>query len=196
MSRTVPAPRRVAGAAEVQARRVVAANTTVLATDEVIEVSTLLGAVNLTLPPASSVPSGFVVEAVRTSGTNAMRWVPDGTDTINGANATYSMSARFIVACKLISDGVSAWRTMETDSSGLVSTTVQIPLGANTVTSADFGLGSLVNAKIVASIRQAAFDATLTNVQAIGNVGGTVTVNGNANATAAVDVSVLVDTRS
>lgn len=76
-----------------------------------------------------------------------------------------------------------------------VSVLVTILAGQSTANSADLGFGSLVAARVVCSVQQAAPDATAVAPVAVGNANGTVTVKTAANATADTVVAVYVDPR-
>jgi hypothetical protein len=190
----------------VEAWRAVVASTDITIEDELLEVDSNAGAVDLRLPAASSVPSGTVFEAVQVGGGNVVQWLPAAGDSINGVVAGFSWTTNGIRACRIESNGALGWQVLETDSSaGAAAATIalnkiksvngQIAIGATQHVTADLGLGSLAGKRIVVSIVGAAFDATLTKVIAVGNAGGQVTVTGDAAATAAVDVSIFVDTR-
>lgn len=201
MARRSPAWRRVTSPRVVLYRRALTASATLSIQDTLVSVNTTGGAVALTLPAANSIPAGTIFEAVKTSGVNALSWQPAAGDTVEsgGAGVAYSFTFAGVASSRIVSDGVSAWTvlssTPSTNLGKLGSANAQIAIGASTVTTADFGFGSLLTARVICSIRQGAFDATLTRVQAFGNANGTVTVNGDANATAAVDVAVWVDAR-
>lgn len=200
-AREFPAPRRAIRPQVIERRLAITATQAVGLGNTLFSVDTTAGGVDLNLPLAADVPAGTVFEAVWAAGANALRWVPQAAETINagGAGVAWSYLTQGVKAARIESDGVSAWRILETDGSAnvrlMVSFNAQIPPGAATVTTGNLNAGDLSLARISVSIKQAAFDATLINVQAIGNVAGTVTINGNANATAAVDVSGIVDNR-
>jgi hypothetical protein len=91
-------------------RTVIAASTyTLLATDNTVGVS-FIGAVTLTLPSASSVPSGFfysIQDESGSAGTNNITINRAGTDTINGA--TNVVIAKNYGGVMIYSDGANKW---------------------------------------------------------------------------------------
>lgn len=163
------------------------------------------GSVALTLPPAVSVPRGSAYEADKIAGVpaNTLALTPSGTDTINGVNATFNLTNNGMAGAQFVSDGVGAWQITLSDSASvaagvtkIVSGILTIAGGTSTITSVNLGLGNLTGKPIVCSIKQAAFDATATRVQALDNgVAGTITINSDANATAPLDVAFFIDAR-
>lgn len=181
------------GTPVVASRRSITASDSVLVSDTIIEVDSSGGAVVVSLLSAASVPAGSLFAIVRTNGNNAVSALAAGSDTIDGSSSPFSLSNNQVRSIWLESDGVSAWRIVGTTNTKRVVVSATILAGQSSITTSDLGLGALGTARVIAGITQAAFDTTLTKVIAIGNAGGTVTVKGEANATANVAVSILVD---
>lgn len=172
--------------------------------NQLVEVDTSGGSVNITLPLASSVPPGTPFFIAQTSTSNSVVLVRSGADTINGVGANFTFSTNGVLSAMVYSNGTTGWRLICASSNAAASAlqtrsaNATILAGTSAITTADLGLGALNGAgtRIIASIRQAALDVTLTTIVAVGNAGGTVTIQGNANATANVVVSVFVDIRT
>jgi hypothetical protein len=202
MARRVPAERRASKVPILFAFRLVTGNSTIGLRDCVLSVDSTGAAVTLTLPAASAVPPGTPYTAVKVAGgANDVTIARAAGDTIGQQAANLSFSTAQIQAAQLVSDGISNWLVegISFSSSGsptrIATVNATILAGTATVTTADLGFGSLAAKRVLVSINQAAFDATATRVQAIGNAGGTVTVNSNVNATADLVVAILVDAR-
>lgn len=197
MSRRAPAPRRVTQPGIELTRRRVTATGAITIQDELLEVDTSGGAVVLTLPPASGVPAGAGFLVVWVAGAAAASVDPNGNDTINGgaAGVAFAFGDNSVRAAQFVSDGLTGWQVTDTGVVRNRTITVSITAGTLTATSANLGLGSLAAVRLVCGFQGAAPDATLTRVSALGNVDGTVTVTGNANATAPVTVAVFADAR-
>lgn len=204
MSRVTPAPAtRGPVPPSVLLLLALPASTTLTGNEELLAVTTTGGAVVLTLPPAASVPAGTALQAVRVAGANDLSWLPVGTDTVNGVAGPYSYNTNGVSTTIIVSDGTGAWIVLTTSGSSvaatavgnIVTTTAQIAIGTDTITTPNLGKGSLVGKRIVVSALQAAPDATATSFAAVGNIGGTVTVTSNANATALTTVAIWVDAR-
>lgn len=197
MSRKTPAPRRTTQPQIEFTRRRVTASGAITSQDALIEVDSSGGAVVQTLPPASSVPPGAAFVVVWVAGTAAVSVDPNGNDTVNGgaAGVAFVFGENSVRAAEFVSDGLTGWQVTDTAVLRNRTITVSITAGTLTATSANLGLGSLAAARLVCGFQGAAPDATLTRVSALGNVDGTITVTGNANATAPVTVAVFADAR-
>jgi hypothetical protein len=89
----------------VRARRDVSSAVSVLVTDELL-CFTATGAANL--PAASVFQHGQQVDVIDVGGSGAVSISPNGSDTINGANAAVAISKPYSTI-RLTSDGASAW---------------------------------------------------------------------------------------
>lgn len=101
----------------------------------------------------------------------------------------------------LVAQGLATFANKSTVTPGPVTAnvyggTVAIPIGASSVTITNSFIDQ--NSKVLANIAQATADTTLTNIQRVVPVSGTagasgsVTIYGNANATAAVIVDWVI----
>lgn len=171
--------------------------------DGVVTADTTAGAVVYTLPAASGVPAGTEVRVVKVAGGNDCTAARTGADTINGVAGDFSFAANGVNAATFVSNGSNGWVCTSAASfvaggsqlAKIVTVNAVILAGTATVNTANLGLGSLVNKRIVVSLQQAAEDATATRFRAIGNGDGTVTVSSEANATAGTTVAIFVDGR-
>jgi hypothetical protein len=95
-----------------------------------------------------------------------------------------------LIAQGLASASTKANVTPGNVTANLMSGTVAIPVGANSVTITNNYVDG--NTKVFASIAQAAADGTLTSLPRIVPAAGSVTIYGNANATAATIVDWVI----
>jgi hypothetical protein len=95
-----------------------------------------------------------------------------------------------LVAQGLASASTKANVTPGNVTANLMSGTVAIPAGANSVTITNQYIDT--NTKVSANIAQVAADGTLTSLPRVVPAAGSVTIYGNANATAAVIVDWVI----
>lgn len=86
------------------------ANATFTLQDQILAADTTGGSITHTLPAASSVPAGTEFCSIWLKpGTNDLVIAPNGTDFLDGVNATFSCTTKATQAVRLVSNGVNGW---------------------------------------------------------------------------------------
>lgn len=102
---------------EIAARRALTANSTVADTDRVLEYTTLAASRTITLPAASTMTAGRVIDIVDASGSASesvtLSLVPNGTDTIAGSNTTQVCINIPRGTCRIECNGSTGWNVLE-----------------------------------------------------------------------------------
>lgn len=86
-------------------------DTTLVASERLVYGNTAGGNVTLTLVAASSVQANTPVRLVKSSASNTLTYQRGGSDTLNGGTSGLTLTA-LNSTVTLVSDGVSAWRTI------------------------------------------------------------------------------------